>query len=47
MSVIILCARHFATFFHSTDLPIVCGDKAGYGIAKAAIGNTAIAKVYD
>ena len=43
----IVCKARWFTLFCLTDLPIEFGDKAGYDITKASIGNTTTAEVYD
>ena len=43
----IVCKAFWFIIFCSTAFPVVFGDKAGYDITKAPIGNTATAEVYD
>ena len=43
----VVCKTFWFTFFCLTDFPVVFGDKTGDDVTKAAIGNTAIAEVYD
>ena len=43
----IVCKAFWFTLFCLTDFPVVLGDETGDDVTKAAIGNTAIAEVYD